>query len=66
MNSTTDIERLERFAVMSGLAPQSVDAIRPDFPRWVRYMRQHGVNEIPDSPLTCAAHAVNMASVLIR
>jgi hypothetical protein len=28
-----DVERLEHFAIMSGLAPQSVDAIRPDFPR---------------------------------
>jgi hypothetical protein len=61
-----DIERLERFAIMSGLAPQSVDAIRPDFPRWVRYMREHSVTEIPDSPLTGEAHAVNMASMLIR
>jgi hypothetical protein len=33
------VERLERFAIMSGLTPQSVDAIRPDFPRWVGYMR---------------------------
>jgi hypothetical protein len=30
-----EIERLERFAVLSGLAPQSVDAIRSHFPRWV-------------------------------
>jgi hypothetical protein len=62
----TDVERLEKFAVMSGLAPPSVDAIRPDFPRWVRYMHKHGVTEIPDSPLTGDAHAVNVASMLIR
>jgi hypothetical protein len=61
-----DVERLEAFAVRSGLAPQSVDAIRPDFPRWVSYMREHGVTEIPDSPLTGNAHATNIASLLIR
>jgi hypothetical protein len=61
-----DTERLEAFAVMSGLAPQSVDAIRPDFERMVRYMREHGVAEIPDSPVTGDAHATNMASLLIR
>ena len=31
--TVNDIERLEHFAVMTGLAPQSVDAIRPDFTR---------------------------------
>jgi len=61
-----DIERLERFAIMSGLAPQSVDAIRPDFRRWVRYMKENGVTEIPDSPLTGSPHGVNLASMLIR
>jgi hypothetical protein len=30
--TVNDAERLEHFAIMSGLAPQSVDAIRPDFP----------------------------------
>jgi len=62
----TDTERLESFAVRSGLAPGSVDALRPDFPRMVKYMREHGVTEIPDSPLTGDAHATNMASLLIR
>jgi hypothetical protein len=61
-----DIDRLEHFAIMSGLAPQSVDAIRPDFPRWVRYMKENGVTEIPVSPLAGDSHAVNMASMLIR
>ncbi len=64
--AVNDVERLERFAIMSGLAPQSVDAIRPDFPRWVGHMREHGVTQIPDSPLTGDSHAVNMASMLIR
>jgi hypothetical protein len=30
--TVNDVERLEHFAIMSGLAPQSVDTIRPDFP----------------------------------
>jgi hypothetical protein len=58
------VERLEHFAIMSGLAPQSVGTIRPDFPRWVRCM-ENGVTEIPDSPLASHSHAVNMASLLI-
>jgi len=61
-----DVERLEHFAMMSGLAPQSVDAIRPDFPRWVRYMKENGVTEIPDSPLTGPPRGVNLASMLIQ
>ena len=64
--AVNDVERLEHFAIMSGLGPQSVDAIRPDFPRWVRYMKKNGVTEIPDSPLAEHSHAVNMASLLIR
>jgi hypothetical protein len=59
------IERLEHFAIMSGLAPQSVDAIRLDSRRWVRYMKENGVTEIPDSP-TGSPHGVNLASMLIR
>lgn len=61
-----DVERLEHFAIMSGLAPQSVDAIRPDLPRWVWYMKKNGMTEIPDSPLAGHSHAVNMTSLLIR
>jgi hypothetical protein len=64
--TVNDVERLEHFAIMSGLAPQSVDAIRPDLPRWVRYMKKNGVTEIPDSPVAGRSHAVNMASLLIR
>jgi hypothetical protein len=61
-----DVDRVEYFAIMSGLAPQSVDAIRPDFPRWVRYMKGNGVTEIPVSPLAGDSRAVNMASMLVR
>jgi hypothetical protein len=48
--TVNDVERLEHFAIMSGLAPQSVDAIRPDFPRWVRYMKEKGVTEVRTRP----------------
>jgi hypothetical protein len=64
--TVNDVERLEHFAIMSGLAPQSVDAIRPDLPRWVRYMKKNGMTEIPDSPLAGHSHAVNLANLLIR
>ena len=62
--TVNDAERIEHFAIMSGLAPQSVNVIRPDLPRWVRYMKGNGVTEIPDSPLAGQPHAVNMASLL--
>ena len=64
--TVNDAERLEHFAIMSGLAPQSVDAIRPDFPRWAWYVKENGVTEIPDSPLAGDFHAINMVSMLIR
>jgi hypothetical protein len=31
----------------SGLAPQSVDAVRPDLPRWEKQLRSWGVTAIP-------------------
>ncbi len=43
-----------------------VDAIRPDFPRWARYVKENGVTEIPDSPLAGDFHAINTVSMLIR
>jgi hypothetical protein len=43
--TVNDVGRLEHFAIMSGLTSQSVDAIRPDFSRWIRYM-ENGVAEI--------------------
>ncbi len=64
--TVNDVGRLEHFAIMSGLAPQSADAIRPDFPRWVRYMKDHGVTQIPDSPLAGDPLGINLASMLIR
>jgi hypothetical protein len=39
---------------------------RPQVKRALPTLSGHGVTEVPDSPLTGAAHAVNMASMLIR
>jgi hypothetical protein len=62
----TDVEAIESYLVHSGLAPPSVDALRPEFPRWARHLRERGVTEIPDSPLTVGAHASNLLSLLTR
>jgi hypothetical protein len=62
----TDVEAIESYLVHSGLAPPSVDELRPELPRWVRHLRERGVTEIPDSPLTADAHASNLLSLLIR
>jgi hypothetical protein len=62
----TDVESVESYAVFSGLAAQSVEALRPKFPRWARYLRDHGVTRIPKWPLTADAHACNLLNLLIR
>jgi len=62
----TDAGRIEMFAVRSGLAPQSVDALREDFDRMARHMHAKGYAEIPDSPLTGDARAVTLLTLLIR
>jgi hypothetical protein len=63
----TDLDRIARFAAMSGLATQSIDAIRPRFPRWVRKMNEAGITRIPTVP--CAPdndpRAVNMLNMFI-
>ena len=46
----TDEERIEQFLVNSGFAPQSLDTVRPDFPRWLDHLRRRGVTHIPMSP----------------
>lgn len=46
----TDEERIEQFLLNSGLVAQSVEALRPRFPRWARYLHEQGVKEIPTSP----------------
>jgi hypothetical protein len=43
-----EIEDLVRYLRQSGLAPQSVDAIRAKLPRWVRHMQNRGHAAVPD------------------
>ena len=62
----TNEYRIAASAIRSGLAPQSVEALRPEFPRWIRHLCRNGVVEIPDSPLTADGHASNLLSLLIR
>jgi hypothetical protein len=63
---TYDAACIEAFAVRSGLVASSVDALRPEFPRWISYMRSQGVDSIPDSPIAADGHAVNILTLLIR
>lgn len=46
----TDRHPIEWFLLRSGFAPQSIAALRPDFPRWERRMRAEGFSHIPDTP----------------
>jgi len=46
----TDAECIEAFLLNSGLVGPSLDAIRPDIPRWLAYLRQRGVTHIPTAP----------------
>jgi hypothetical protein len=45
----TDEDRIERFLLNAGFVVQSLDAVRPDLPRWVRRLRAMGIAEIPTS-----------------
>jgi hypothetical protein len=62
----TDEDRIEFFAIRSGLVAQSLDALRPKFHRWVRRLHALGVTDIPTSPLSGDARAVNLLSQFIR
>jgi len=44
-------EDIEHWLYLSGLMAPSVEALRPDFPRWRRYLGERGVTEIR-SPLS--------------
>ena len=46
----TDAERIEAYLLNSGLVGQSLDAIRPDLPRWLDHLRERGVTHIPTEP----------------
>ena len=54
----------------SGLAPQSVEAVRPDLPRWETQLRSWGVTAIPRLPSRSWSHAEsrahNLLNLLIR
>jgi hypothetical protein len=66
-SQATDLDRIERFAVMSGLAAQSVDAMRSRFPRWLRKMNEAGITRIPTVPWVPDndPRAVNMLNMFI-
>jgi len=42
---------LVKYLRLSSCAPQTVDAVRSDLPRWVRRLRERGVNRVPPHPL---------------
>ena len=50
LGEMTDAERIEAYLINSGLAEQSLDAVRPDFPRWLDHLRERGVTHIPTAP----------------
>lgn len=62
----TDAERIELFAVRSGLVSQSVATLRKDAERMARHMRKMDCPNIPDSPLTGDPRAVTLLTLLIR
>jgi hypothetical protein len=64
----TDEERIESFLVNSGLAPQSIEAVRARFPRWARRLRAEGVEEIPASPWQPGADgdAMNLLNMFVK
>jgi hypothetical protein len=62
----TDEELVEAYAVKSGLAPQSIDALRPDFPRWVRRLRSEGVTHTPTAPWTTSLADIRASNLLCQ
>lgn len=60
-----DQERIQHYVIMSGFAAQSVDAVRDDFPRWIRRLCAEGA-EIPDSPVTASAEASNLINMFLH
>jgi hypothetical protein len=54
--------------VNSGLATQSVEALRPRFSRWARYLRDQGIKEIPTSPWAPDSdpHAMNLMNMFVK
>jgi len=60
-----DVERIERYALLSSFAGPSLDEARPEFPRIASFMHKQGIQQIPDSPFTADARASSM-SLLLR
>ena len=61
-------EDIEHWLYLSGLMAPSVEALRPDFPRWRRYLGERGVTEIR-SPLSADpahADATSVSCLLVR
>jgi hypothetical protein len=44
------VEDIVEYLRRSGWVQQSVEAVRPDLPRWERHLRSRGVNAIPALP----------------
>jgi len=42
------IDDLVRFLVWSGCVSQSIERLRPELPRWERWLRQRGHTAVPD------------------
>jgi hypothetical protein len=62
----TAVERIESFLIHSGLSGPSLDALRPDFPRWLRRLQAMGIAGIPTAPWTAGPSdilAVNLLSL---
>ena len=54
MSASDDDDRMandiERWLNCSGLTEPSVSVLRPVLPRWVKFLRRHGVSRIPPMP----------------
>ena len=44
------VDDIERYLWRSGWVRQSVEAVRPDLPRWANRLRGRGVTSIPQLP----------------
>jgi len=61
-------QEVEHFAICCGLAAQSLEQIRSEFPRWRRRLKTEGVPRIPWSPWSTDPqdrHAVNLLTQMI-
>ena len=62
----TDVERIERYALLSGFTGPSLEEARPEFPRMASFMHKQGIQQIPDSPFTADARVSSMLILLLR